>query len=176
MTPNKKILQQTALTAAHHDFEKGLTSYALFKVHDRILGQDLVQETFTKTWSYLVKGGKIDVMKSFLYHVLNHLIVDEYRKKKPTSLEVFFEKGYDELSIENSERLFDALDGKAALLLIQRLPANYQKVMHMLYIEDLSLQEIAIKTKQSKNTVTVQIHRGLEKIRVLYNLEGERVK
>ena len=168
MPSHKKILQHKALTDAHHDFQKGLTSHALYKVHDRLLGQDLVQQTFTKTWSYLIKGGKIDVMKSFLYHVLNHLIIDEYRKNKPASLEVFFEKGYGELDTESSEKLFDTLDGKKALLLINQLPEKYQNIMHMLYVQDLSLKEISLQTNQSKNAVTVQIHRGLEKLKVLY--------
>lgn len=41
--------------------------------------------------------------------------------------------------------------------------------MRMRYAQDLSLTEIALITKQSKNTVAVQAHRGLEKLKQLYN-------
>src|SRR3989338_6812391 len=103
-------------------------------------------------------------MKAFLYHVLNHLIIDEYRKRKTTSLDVLLEKGY-EPSVNDSEHTFNVFDGKAALLLIQHLPIKYQEVMRMRYEKDLSLKEISLITGQSKNAVAVQAHRGLEKLR-----------
>jgi RNA polymerase sigma-70 factor (ECF subfamily) len=168
MTPKQETQRQAILTTAHHDYEKGLNVHAFFKVHDRAISDDLVQNTFMKTWIYLVKGGKIDVMKAFLYHVLNNLIVDEYRKHKNTSLDVLHEKGFEPIA-GDSRRLFNILDGKAALLLIQRLPFTYQKVMRMRYVQDLSLKEMSLITGQSKNTIAVQVHRGLEKLKLLYN-------
>src|SRR3990167_2535302 len=101
MDSKPKIGLQTIMRAAHHDFEKGLNTRAFFKVNDRTISEDLVQDTFMKTWKYLVRGGKIDLMKAFLYHVLNDLIVDEYRKKKTTSLDALQEKGF-EPSVEDS--------------------------------------------------------------------------
>ena len=173
MTPRQEILFKKVLTSAYFDYKKGLTAHAFFKTNDRPLGQDLVQDTFMKTWGYLVRGGKVDIMKAFLYHILNDLIVDEYRKHKTTSLDVLLEKGY-EPSTGRSGRLSDVFDGKAALLLIQYLPVKYQKVMRMRYAQDLSLTEISLLTGQSKNTVAVQAHRGLEKLKVLYNRKGRR--
>lgn len=166
MTPKKEAQLQALLTLAHHDYEKGLRLYASFKVADHTMSDDLVQATFMKTWGYLVKGGKIDLMKAFLYHVLNDLIVDEYRKHKTTSLDALLEKGY-EPSTAYSRDILDALDGKAALLHIQKLPEKYQKVVRMRYVQDLSLKEIALITGQSKNAVAVQAHRGLEKLKLI---------
>jgi RNA polymerase sigma factor (sigma-70 family) len=159
---------QAELTTAHFDYEKGLNAYAFFKVHNHEIGEDLVQDTFRKTWSYLLKGGKIDVMKAFLYHILNNLIVDEYRKNKTTSLDALLEKGF-EPSTGNTERLLNVLDGKAAILLIHQLPEKYQKVMRMKFVQLLTLKEISLITGQTKNAVAVQIHRGLEKLKLLYN-------
>lgn len=160
--------RQKVLSTAHNDFAKGLNAHAFFKIHNHATGEDLVQDTFMKTWSYLVKGGKIDVMKAFLYHVLNNLIVDEYRKRKTSSLDVLLEKGF-EPGKDHSERLFNVLDGKAAVLLIQKLPERYRKVMRMRYVQDLTLAEMSLITGQSKNTMAVQVHRGLEKLKLLYD-------
>lgn len=167
MTLKQKALCTSVLATAHRDFEKGLNAHALFKVNNQATSDDLVQDTFLKTWKYLVKGGKIDMMKAFLYHILNNLIVDEYRKRKIVSLDVLLEKGY-EPGEDQSERLFNILDGKAALLLIQELPDRYAKVMRMRYIQDLSLREMALITGQSRNTMAVQVHRGLQKLKLLY--------
>lgn len=154
---------------AHHDYNKGLNSYAFLKVHDHDIGEGLVQDTFMKTWIYLVRGGKIEIMKAFLYHVLNNLIVDEYRKHKTASLDVLLEKGYEPAGGDSSERLLNVLDGKAALLLIQRLPETYKKVMRMRYVQDLTIGEMSLITGQSKNAIAVQLHRGLEKLKLLYS-------
>ncbi|MEK7608694.1 MAG: sigma-70 family RNA polymerase sigma factor [Patescibacteria group bacterium] len=107
-------------------------------------------------------------MRAFLYHILNHLVVDEYRKRKTTSLDLLLEKGF-ELGVDHSKNLFDVMDGETAVLLIQRLPEKYRRVMRMRYIQDLSLAEMSLITGQSKNAMAVQAHRGLEKLKLLYD-------
>ena len=80
------------------------------------------------------------------------------------------EKGF-EPSLDHREKLLNLLDGKAALLLIRLLPVKYHRVMHMRYLQDLSLKQMAILTGQSKSTVAVQAHRGLAKLKLLYYLK-----
>jgi RNA polymerase sigma-70 factor (ECF subfamily) len=157
------------ISNAHFDFQKKLNTYASFKVHSVSMGEDLVQDTFIKTLNYLVKGGKIVTMKAFLYHVLNGLIIDEYRKHKTTSLDTLIEKGFDPGTTSTSDNLFDTIDGKTAMNLINRLPVKYQKVMKMKYFQLLTLKEISILTQQTKNTIAVQLHRGLSKLKLLYD-------
>jgi RNA polymerase sigma-70 factor, ECF subfamily len=167
MTPKQNIERQEILTVAHYEFEKGLNARAFFKLNDRALGEGIVQETFMKTWVYLVKGGKIDLMKAFLYHILNNLIVDEYRKRKTASLDILIDKGFDP-STGNTDPLINFLDGKTAVKLIGRLPKMYQEVMCLRHLQDLSLKEISAITGQTKNAIAVQLHRGLEKLKVIY--------
>ncbi len=169
MTPIQETERRGVLAVGHRDYNRELNAYALFKVRSRAISEELVQDTFMKTWSYLVKGGKIDIMKAFLYHILNNLIVDQYRKHTTASLDVLIEKGF-EPSTGDSKRLFNVLDGKAALLLIQRLPEKYQKVIRMRYMQNLSLKEMSLLTGQSQNTIAVQAHRGLRKLKLLYKL------
>ena len=164
------IDQQDVLAAAYVKYGKGLTIRAFFKTSDHALSEDLVQDTFMKTWSFLVKGGKVEIMKAFLYHVLNHLIVDQYRKHKTTSLDSLLESGYEPSAGDQSAKLFDILDGKSLLLLIKDLPKMYAEVMRLRYMQNLSLEEISLVTGRSRNTIAVQLHRGLAKLRLLYEL------
>lgn len=171
MIHKKELAKQSAiLGVAHHDYEKMLNAHAFYKTSNHTIGEDLVQDTFAKTWKYLVRGGKIDVMKSFLYHVLNGLIIDEYRKRKPLSLDLMMESGF-EPSADSEDQLMNMLDGKQATLLIARLPEKYREIIDMRYVRDLSLQEISLITGKSKNAIAVQAHRGLEKLRVIYDLQ-----
>lgn len=167
MTLKQELKQRVILTVAHNNYEQGLNSYAFFKTHNNAASQDLVQDTFMKAWIYLVKGGKIEIMKAFLYHVLNDLIVDRYRKIKEVSFDALLEEGLEPI-IDNTKRLMDVFDCGRAMLLIERLPEKYQKVMRMRYVQSLSLKEMALITGQSRNTMAVQAHRGLGMLKSLY--------
>ncbi len=161
------ISMQDMFATAHHDFEKGLNVHASFKVCDRETGEDLVQETYLKTWNYLKKGGKVLVMKAFLYHVLNNLIVDEYRKRRAVSLDVLMESGYEPASDDHSS-LIDFLDGKTACSLVDRLVLKYRIAIKMRFMEHLTLAEMSKRTGETRNAMAVHVHRGLEKLKVMY--------
>lgn len=167
MTIKQIEKMQDVLTNAYNIYSKSLSAYAFYKVSNHEKSEDLVQDTFLKTWKYLVKGGKINIMRAFLYHILNDLIVDQYRKYKTVSLDYLIQKGF-EPSVDYSESISNNFDGKVAIFLIKDLPEKYQKVMSMRYVEDLSIKEISLITKESNNTVAVQLHRGLGKIKKLY--------
>jgi RNA polymerase sigma-70 factor, ECF subfamily len=168
LSKRKLNLIHSEIITAHHDYGGALIRRALYKTNDIEKSQDLVQSTFLKTLLYLQKGGKVDLMRGFLNHVLNDLIIDEYRKHKITSLDTLIENGF-EPSVDNSKRMTDIIDGKAASLSISHLPQKYEQVISLRYIKGLSLKEIAALTKQSENTVAVQVHRGLMKLRKLHS-------
>ncbi len=167
LTTRDEQIRQT-ITTAHNDYEKVLRRRAEFKIQNYSISEDLVQTTFLKTWKYLVAGGKIETMKNFLYHILNGLIIDEYRKNKAVSLETLLGQDFNP-GFDDSEHLMNIIDGRSAALLIAKLPKKYREVIYMKYIENLSPSEISNITKQAKNTVSVQAHRGLIELKTLYN-------
>ena len=168
LTPKEQSDREKILTAAHNDFQNSLSKYAYFKLSSHTVSQDLVQETFMKTWIYLVRGGKVHIMKAFLYHVLNNLIIDEYRKRKTFSLDALLEKGFEPENFE-PENVADVVGEKNVIFLVTKLPEKYRNIINMRYIQDLSLDEICQITGQSKKTISVQIFRGVEKLKTLYN-------
>lgn len=168
LTAENRNMIRSEMSVAHDDFNSTLLRRAIYKTSDSEMSQDLVQTTFLKTIVYLQKGGKIDLMHSFLKHVLNDLIVDEYRKKKVVSLDILLESGF-EPSFSDLEKNISAIDGRAIiLLLLPQLPKKYELVIRLRYLKGLSLEEISQITGQSKNTVAVQIHRGMAKLRSLH--------
>jgi len=153
---------------AYNDYQKLMTKHVNYKISNALNSEDLVQETYLKTWTFISKGGKVDNMKAFLYHILNNLIIDQYRKRKDDSLDFLLEKGV-EIGFDDRERDMDKFDGASAFILIDSLLSPYKEIMKMKYIQDLSLEEISLITGKSKNTLAVQIHRGIEKMKVLYD-------
>jgi RNA polymerase sigma-70 factor (ECF subfamily) len=152
---------------AYNEHADALFRFAYFKVSDRDLAKDLVQETFMKTWSYRVDGGQVANMKAFLFRTLGNLIIDHYRKHKATSLDSMMEDGFEPAS-DNHDAFIDQLDGERALLLVKQLPDAYRDVVFMRYVDELSLEEISEITGESKNAVTVRVHRGIKKLQALY--------
>jgi RNA polymerase sigma factor (sigma-70 family) len=163
--PDKQHKLFTDAYAAH---SQELTRYARSMVNDRELSEDLVQDVFVKMWLYLCRKGEILSIRGFLYHVLNNLIVDRYRKHKTWSLDQLLDQGY-EPRVDESERLFDIFDGQLVFRLIDKLPGTYQEVLRLKYARDLSYGEISELTGQQRNTIAVQVHRGLVKLKELYN-------
>jgi RNA polymerase sigma factor (sigma-70 family) len=153
-------------TMAYYEHAPELIRHARSMVNDYETSEDLVQEAFVKAWMYLVRQGKIHTMRAFLHHILNNLIVDGYRKHKTSSLDSLLEKGY-EPGADEYDRLVDILDGRRALKLIDQLPSTYQEVLRMKYERCLSYKEISRLTGQQQNTIAVQVHRGLEKLKMM---------
>jgi len=166
MTSNQKYKLESMITLAYREYYESLVARALFRLNDRILGEDLVQTTFMKAWNYLIKKGRIENMKAFLYHVLNNLIIDEYRKHKTVSLDILLEKGF-EPDTEDYEKLFNFLDGEKTMALISRLPERHREIINMRYVQGLSLAEISALTGKSTNCLAVKTYRGLHMLKKL---------
>lgn len=157
---------------AHAD---ALFRHASFRLSNRERAADLTQETFLKAWEYVRSGGEIRSYKSFLYRVLNNLIIDEYRKAKEDSLD----KIVDEDPVEATEllavgsrseeegRLHDELLIEKIRVLIPRLPTALREAVTLRYVDDFSPKEIAELLNVSENVVSVRIHRGVVRLRKL---------
>lgn len=153
----------------YKDYANALFRRGYFKLSNRDLSKDLLQDTFMKTWQYLKDGGTISDMRSFIYRTHSNLIIDQYRKKKTQSLdELHDSKGID-FGENNVESLYNKIDGEKAIELLNKLPSEYKDVIFMRYVEELTIAEIASLTGESANNVSVRIHRGLEKAKKLFS-------
>ncbi len=159
---------------SYNAYSDEIFRFALFKLSDREKATDLVQEIFMKTWVFISKGGKIDNMRAFLYKTAGNTIIDEYRKQsrredKNESLETLSEEfGYDP-GFDDTDSLIDKMDGKQAMELIKELPEIYSEVLFLRYAESKSISEIAEIVGRTDNAVSVQINRGIKKLKEIIN-------
>lgn len=140
--------------------------HCYLRIGHRELARDITQETFVRTWHYLQSGKTVDNMRAFCYKVATNLMLEEFRRKKESSLDALQEKGF-EPSAQDSERLSNILDGKEAIATLGQLDEEYREVVIMRYIDELSPKEIAQILGVSENVVSVRIHRGIKKLRAL---------
>lgn len=162
---------ETRFLKAFEEYNDALFRHALLRISNREKAIDLVHDTFTKVWSYIREGYEIDSFRPFLYKVLNNLIIDEYRKRKESSLDALLEiegvdeGSFDELSESSVEILAATIDGRKAFELLEELPDQYREVLIYRFVDQLGPKEISVLTEESENVVSVRIHRGLKLLR-----------
>jgi RNA polymerase sigma-70 factor (ECF subfamily) len=164
---------------AFDEYADALFRHALYRLSDRERAIEIVHDTFTKVWSYLRGGHEIDSYKSFLYKVMNNLIIDEYRRRKELSLDaILAEEGTNEGSFEELheggvEELTFSLDAQKASLLISELPLVYREVLTLRFVDGLKPKEISELIEESENVVSVRIHRALKILRDMITQKEE---
>ncbi|HEY0964615.1 MAG TPA: sigma-70 family RNA polymerase sigma factor [Candidatus Paceibacterota bacterium] len=156
---------------AFDEYQEPLFRHAFLRVNNREKAIDLVHDTFTKVWSYLKGGYEIETFRPFLYKVLNNLIIDEYRRRKESSLDALLEVegvdegSFDELKENSVDTLTATIDGGKAFELLAELPVQYREVIVLRFVDQLGPREISELIEESENVVSVRIHRGLKLLR-----------
>ena len=77
-----KDKREKEFLSAYEKYANDIYRHCYFRVYNKELAEDLTQETFIKTWKYIVAGQEIKNTKSFLYKVAVNLIIDHSRKRK----------------------------------------------------------------------------------------------
>ncbi len=168
MQPSSK--KTAEFIALYDEMADQLFRHCFFKVSNRELALDLVQETFARTWEYLAAGKEVNNVKGFLFKVANNLIIDEYRKKKVVSLETLQEQvGFDAPVQDHKKTIFN-VEVDTILQHINKLDDKYKEVIIMRYVNDYSPKEIANILGESENAVSVRINRGIKKVQEMLNL------
>lgn len=155
--------------SAYDELADKLYRHCYFRVFSKERAEELVQDTFTKTWEYLAQGKKVDNMKAFLYRVANNLIIDNSRKKKEESLEALIEADRSQEPVTVTGQMEQEVLLKQILETVKDLPEHYKQVLLMRYVDDLEPREIADMLHMPVNNVSVTIHRAVEALKKKVN-------
>ncbi len=164
---------QTEFLDAYQEYADAIFRHCYFRVFDRERANDLMQETFTRAWEYIIKGNKVRNVKALLYTIATNLIIDEARKRKTDSLDALMEKGFDPPSLDclSFERQAETQE---IIQYLKSLDPIYQDVLVMRYIDDLAIKDIAKVLGVSQTVVSVRIYRGLQKLRKHLHVEQKK--
>ncbi|MES2623575.1 MAG: sigma-70 family RNA polymerase sigma factor [Patescibacteria group bacterium] len=160
----------------HTSESDALFRYCFFRVSDREIAVDMVQEAFMKLWDVFVKdAAEIKNARALLFKIASNLVIDWYRKKKAVSLDTMLDNENSEqflrLDDESYEMMEILSDGKIALQHISSLDPTYEHVVYLRFVEDLSPKEIAHIVGLSVNVVSVRITRGIQELRKKYGIQ-----
>ena len=173
---------EKAFTRVYEENVDALFRHCYFRVSNRERALELTQDAFMKTWDSIAQGKEIQNHRAFLFRVLNNLIIDEYRKKKSTSLDALLEQEnvtegqFEDLRTgdldEEVAKVDLKRDAQELHKALEQLPEDYRRVVTMRYIDQLGPKEIAQELNESENTVSVRINRAVKKLRTLMPTEN----
>jgi RNA polymerase sigma-70 factor (ECF subfamily) len=141
------------------------------RLNNRDRALDLTQDVFLKTWDYVLAGKEIRHTKAFLYRVARNLFINEIRSnaiRKTISLDMLTSEGF-QLANEASDDTYGHDEHAEVLKKIGQIPETYREPLMMRYVEGLSVIEIAHILEITPTNASVKIHRGLAKLKLLYD-------
>lgn len=141
--------------------------FVLLKVSNRQIAEDLTQDVFLKTWQHLVDKKNVKSFQAFVFRVARNIIIDHYRQsdKQALPLEYMSDAEADKSNI--SLDLDKSLDAAKLLQLMHQLKPEYQEILLLRYVEEMSIEEIAEVIQKDKNNVRVLLHRALTKLKAI---------
>jgi RNA polymerase sigma-70 factor (TIGR02943 family) len=162
------------------EFTGGLYSWALHKTSDAELAKDMVQDTFMAAAEKVNSFRGDSSPKTFLFSILNHKIIDHYRKKinKPISMEdqqlsTFFGSEGDWVNDkrpsewnEDESSLLDDEDFQLVLNnCIHDLPEKWNACVTSKYLMDKKTEEICQDLGISTTNYWQMMHRAKLQLR-----------
>ena len=163
---------ENALALLLKKHQRKVFSFIMMRVRDRVLAEDIFQDTFFKVIESL-KAGKYNEEGKFLPWVMmiaNNLCMDYFRKNKRKPI-IVDSDGNDILNVlrfaeESKEDLVirEQTCNKIKAM-IEQLPADQKEVLILRHYADLSFKEIAIMTGTNLNTALGRMRYALLNLR-----------
>ena len=160
---------QEAFGLLYNHYLPQIYRFIFLKVSNRTEAEDLTHEVFLSAWqnlpNYKYEGFPFS---SWLYQIAKNATIDFYRTaKKNLPIELVNEE-LVKFSPRDPEELNTLLELEMIKICIRRLKPEYQDVLIMKFVEDLSHEEIAAALEKSQGAVRLIQHRAIKELKSLY--------
>lgn len=148
-------------------YQKRLLNFTLRLVREEKMAEDIVQDSFLKTYQAI---GRIDTdrkFSTFLFEVAKNTAFSYLRK---TKLELpLLDQQLIDTHEEVSEKLDKEIEKESVNSALNQMPKNYQKVIRLYYFQDLSYEQISKNLQIPINTVRTHLRRAKDHLKKLLN-------
>lgn len=160
--------EQQKFTKIYDLYVESIYRFIFIKVNSQAIAEDLTSEVFLKSWQVFQEKEKQKIRnpRAFLYITARHLVIDFYRTKKQKQT----------VSIEDSREIEDTGEQleknesvRSDMVLVynklKNLNQDYQNVVILRFVEELSIKEIAEVLDKSKGATRVLLHRAMGQLK-----------
>ena len=157
-----------ALSVLFRRYARLVLSIAYKILRDRSEADDALQEVFLfiHRKSALFDSSK-NSARSWIVQVTYHRAIDRrrYLQSRHFYTQVDLEDVARELGDTGYKRAIEALEYEGVRKLFDALSENQRQTLHLFFFEGLTLEEIALKSGQTRGNVKNHYFRGLDKLR-----------
>jgi RNA polymerase sigma-70 factor (ECF subfamily) len=148
---------------------KEIYRYIYFRVENHQEAEDLTTKVFLDAWESLLKKPreqKIENIRAWIYRIAHNKVIDYRRTRKQlVSIEDNSHKNLQAGGLEGD--MEDLLISQQLAEGIRQLPSNYQQVIILRFINQLSHAEVAEIMQTTEKYMRVLQHRALRQLRQL---------
>lgn len=165
-----KLGSGKAFDSIYQMYSKRLYAYCLQFTKSPEESEEIVQDVFVKLWQNLTLIRQNETLRSLLFIMAKHQLINAYRSKVNHPVYEEFIDYKDTLSVEDAHTRLEYNEFKQAFQkAIDSLPDTQRKVISLSRIHQLSNKEIAEKLSLSEQTVKNQISLGLKVLKEKLN-------
>jgi len=156
----------SAFGSLYDHYQPKIYRFVYLKVSQREDAEDLTHQVFLNAWQNIKNYRPLGFpFSSWLYQIARNLVTDHYRTKKTT---IDLEDAPSEFFI-TATSIHSELDQEIELERVaeamKKLKPDYQDVIIMRFIEELSLKETAVALKKSEGAVKLLQHRAMKDLK-----------
>lgn len=152
-------------------YVKNIYRFVLIKVSSKEVAEDLTQDIFLKIWQHLVDKKNIDNFQAFIFRIARNSVIDYYRKNNRQELPLdFLTEDLERSPVDHGHIVHKSLDLQKLWQDLKKLKPEYQEVIYLRYVEDLSIAAIAQIVEMEKSAVRVLLHRAISKLKEITKL------
>lgn len=157
-------INESYFLEAYDQYADAIFRYCFYRVYDRELARDLMQEVFARAWKRIVDGERIDNVKAFLYTVARNIVIDHSRRKKALSLDELMEQGFD-AGDDIRHSVANAADVSIVLGALDQFDDTTRDLITLRYIEGWRVKDIAQSLGISQTSASVRLHRAMNMLK-----------
>ncbi|AFL90285.1 RNA polymerase sigma factor, sigma-70 family [Terriglobus roseus DSM 18391] len=143
-------------------------------LRNRAEADDVVQETFLRVVQHRMSLPDVRDMRVWLVRIAWNLALDRRRKLRPDQMEDAFAQSLVSAELPADRAVAEALELKAVLAEIERLPKAERHVLLLAAVEEMNHAEMAAVLGRSESAVRALLFRARTRLRERLNRRSAR--
>jgi RNA polymerase sigma-70 factor, ECF subfamily len=165
--------KERAIEALYVEFSRAVRNYVWKSItQDTVLIEEVVQDTFWEVWKHPERFRGESKFKTWLLGIARHKALDCLRKQRKDHDPIEeIEEHLESNEIAVTELIEKEQIQQAVKFCLENLTLNGKltqvqgEVLHLAYVEDQDINEIATILKCLENTVKTRLHYGRQRIK-----------
>lgn len=136
--------------------------------------EDILQDSFIKVFNSIQAYQAEGSFEGWLKRIVQNTAINSYRSQLKFNLYVDLSEQELQLSDDSSEAIFESLEAREIILLLNRMPEGYRLILNLYCIDGYSHKEIAQMMTISEGTSKSQLFKAKKYLKSLLETHSKQ--